>query len=38
VNVIHEEGDFECDTGMDVMPVQLFQRKRDLVSWAEIFY
>jgi len=35
MDVIHEEGDFECDSGMDG---QLFQCKCDMVSGTEIFY
>ena len=41
MDVIHEEGDFECDTGMDVKPVQLFQCRCDVayvVSGTESFY
>jgi len=38
MNVIHEEGDFECNTGMDGKPVQLFQCRCDMVSATEIFY
>ena len=38
IDVIHEEGDFECNTGMDGKPVQLFQCRCDVVSRTEIFY
>ena len=38
MDVIHEEGDFECNTGMDEKPVQLFQCRCDVVSRTEIFY
>ena len=33
MDVIHEEGDFECNTGMDGKPVQLFQRTCDYGLW-----
>jgi len=36
--MIHENGDFECNTGMGWKPVQLFQCRRDVVSGTEIFY
>ena len=38
--VIHEEGDFECNKGMDGKPVQFFQFqcRCDVVSGTEIFY
>ena len=32
MDVIHEDGDFECNTGMDGKPVQLFQHRCDVVS------
>ena len=32
MNVIHEEGDFECNTGLDGKLVQLFQCRCDVVS------
>ena len=38
MDVIHEEGDFECNTGMDGKPVQLLQCRCDVVSGTEIFY
>ena len=38
MDVIHEEGDFECNTGIDGKPVQLFQCRCDVVSRTEIFY
>jgi len=38
MDVIHEEGDFECDSGMGGKPVQLFQCRCDMVSGTEIFY
>ena len=40
MDVIHEEGEFECNTGMDGKPVQLFQCRSgcDVVSRVEIFY
>ena len=38
MGVIHEEGDFECDSSMDGKPVQLFQCRCDMVSGTEIFY
>jgi len=38
MDMIHEEGDFECNTGMDWKPVQLFQGRCDVVSRTEIFY
>ena len=37
MDVKNEEGDFECDSGMDGKPVQLFQRRCDVVSWTETF-
>jgi len=38
MDVIHEKGDLECDTGMDGKPVQLFQCRYDVVPGTEIFY
>ena len=38
MDVIHEERDFERDTGMDGKPVQLFQCRCDVVTATEIFY
>ena len=38
MDVINEEGDFECDMGMDRKPVQLFHCRCDVVSGTEIFY
>jgi len=32
IDVIHEEKDFECDTGMDGKPEQLFQCSCDVTS------
>jgi len=29
MHVIREEGDFECNTGIDGKPVQMFQCRRD---------
>ena len=37
MDVIHEEGDFEKDTGMDGKPVQLFQCSCDVVSGKRSF-
>ena len=34
MDVIHEEGDFECNTGMDGKPVQLFQCRAVGVMWS----
>jgi len=36
--MIHEMEDFECDTGIDVNLVQLFECRSDVVSGTEIFY
>ena len=36
--VIHDEGDFECDTGMDGKPLQLFQCRCEVVSGTELLY
>src|ERR1043165_8904614 len=33
MNVIHEEADFEGDTGADGKPVKLLQCMRDVISW-----
>jgi len=38
VDMIHEEEDFESNTGTDGKPVQLFQCRRDVVYGTEIFY
>ena len=38
MNMIHEEGDFESNTGADGKSVQLFQCRRDVVSGTEISY
>ena len=38
MNVKHEETDFEGDTGTDEKPVKLLQCRRDVISWAKIFY
>jgi len=35
--MINEEGDFECNTGTDGKPLQLFQCRGDVVSETEIF-
>jgi len=35
MDVIHEEGDFECNTGMDGKPVQL-QSRCDVVSRTDL--
>ena len=37
MDVIHEEGEFECDTGMDGKPVQFFQCRCDVVSGTESY-
>ena len=34
MDVIHEEGDFECNTGMDGKPVQLFQYSTVGMMWS----
>ena len=36
MDVIHEEGDFECNTGMDGKPVQLFRCRCDVVSITDL--
>ena len=38
MDVIHEEEDFECDTGKDGKPMPLFQCRCYVVCWTEIFY
>jgi len=38
MDVIHEEGKFECNMGMAGKPVQLFQCRRDVVSGTEVFH
>ena len=35
--MIHEEGDFEINTGADGKPVQLFQSRRDVVFETEFY-
>ena len=36
MDMIHEEGDFECNMVMDGKPEQLFQCRRDVVSGTEV--